>query len=126
MSLGEEAYMSVLSDVKAFCGISWDNYDFDVELRSFINAALSTLTELGVDVKTYVTNQEIDWPQVFAGAFPEEVKPFVYLKVRQLFDPPQNAFLVSAIDKQLQELAWRINIHVERHQGGVDKWRETP
>ena len=103
-----------------------NNYDFDIELRTYINAALSTLTELGADVKTYVTNQETDWPQVFVGEFPEEVKPFVYLKVRQLFDPPQNAFLVSAIDKQLQELAWRINIHVERHQGGVDNWRQTP
>ena len=118
--------MSVLADVKAFNGIAWDNYDFDIELRIYINAALNTLTELGVDVKAYVTNQEIDWPQVFEHAFPEEVKPFVYLKVRQLFDPPQNAFLVSAIDKQLQELAWRINIHVERHQGGVDNWRQTP
>lgn len=118
--------MSVLADVKAFCGIAWDNYDFDVELRAFINAALSTLTELGVDVKARVTNQETDWPQVFVGEFPEEVKPFVYLKVRQLFDPPQNAFLVSAIDKQLQELAWRINLHAERHQGGVDNWIQTP
>lgn len=118
--------MNVLADVKAFNGIAWNNYDFDIELRTYINAALSTLTELGVDVKTYVSDQEIDWPQVFERAFPEEVKPFVYLKVRQLFDPPQNAFLVSAIDKQLQELAWRINIHVERHQGGVDNWRQTP
>lgn len=118
--------MSVLSDVKAFNGIAWNNYDFDIELRTYINAALSTLTELGVDVKTYVANQETDWPQVFERAFPEEVKPFVYLKVRQLFDPPQNAFLVSAIDKQLQELAWRINIHVERYRGGVDNWTPTP
>ena len=118
--------MSVLADVKAFCGIAWDNYDFDVELRAFINSALSTLTELGVDVKARVTNQEIDWPQVLVSEFPEEVKPFVYLKVRQLFDPPQNAFLVTAIDKQLQELAWRINIHAERHQGGADNWRQTP
>lgn len=118
--------MSVLGDTKAFCGIAWNNYDFDIELRTFINAALSTLTELGVDVKTYVMDQEIDWPQVFVRYYPEEVKPFVYLKVRQLFDPPQNAFLVSAIDKQLQELAWRININVERHQGGVDTWRQTP
>ena len=118
--------MSVLSDVKAFNGIAWNNYDFDIELRTYVNAALSTLTELGVDVKTYVTNQETDWPQVFVGTYPEEVKPFVFLKVRQLFDPPQNAFLVSAIDKQLQELAWRINIHVERYQGGVDQWHQTP
>ena len=43
--------MSVLADVKAFCGIAWDNYDFDVELRAFINAALSTLTDLGVGPK---------------------------------------------------------------------------
>lgn len=118
--------MSVLADVKAFNGIAWNNYDFDIELRTYINAALSTLTELGVDTKSYVINQEIDWAQVFAKDFPEEVKPFIYLKVRQLFDPPQNAFLVSAIDKQLQELAWRINMHVERYRGGRDNWIPTP
>lgn len=84
--------MSVLADVKAMLGIEWNNYDFDEELKIYINSALSTLEMLGAPTRGTVEDQAVTWPQLLGPANPPEIKPFVYLKVRQLFDPPQNAF----------------------------------
>ena len=41
------------------------------------------------------------------------VKSYVFLKVRQLFDPPQTSYLIAAVEKQIQELEWRLNVHRE-------------
>ena len=43
----------------------------------------------------------------------ESVKTFVYLKVREAFDPPMNSFILTALQNQAQELAWRINAQVD-------------
>jgi len=118
--------MSVLADVKAMLGIEWNNYDFDNELKIFINSALSTLEMLGAPTRATVEDQEATWAQLLGPANPPEIKPFVYLKVRQLFDPPQNAFLVTAMQHQLDELSWRITVHYSRYKGGVDLWKPLP
>jgi hypothetical protein len=41
------------------------------------------------------------------------VKSYVFLRVRQLFDPPQTSYLIDAMDKQIKELEWRLNVHRE-------------
>ena len=41
------------------------------------------------------------------------VKSYVFLKVRQLFDPPQTSYLITAVEKQIEELEWRLNTHRE-------------
>jgi hypothetical protein len=47
------------------------------------------------------------------------VKTYVYLKTRQLFDPPQTSYLISAMERQIGELEWRLNVHREE-TGWVD------
>ena len=47
------------------------------------------------------------------------VKSYVFLKVRQLFDPPTTSYLISATEKQIEELEWRLNVHREE-DGWVD------
>jgi hypothetical protein len=41
------------------------------------------------------------------------VKSYVFLKVKQLFDPPTTSYLISAQEKQIAELEWRLNTHRE-------------
>ena len=36
------------------------------------------------------------------------IKTAVHLRVKLVFDPPQNSFLVAAIEKQIVEYEWRI------------------
>jgi hypothetical protein len=47
------------------------------------------------------------------------VKTYVFLRVRSLFDPPQTSYLITATEKQIQELEWRLNVHREE-TGWVD------
>ena len=100
--------MSVLADVKAMLGIEWNNYDFDEELKIYINSALSTLEMLGAPTRGTVEDQAVTWPQLLGPA------------------NPQNAFVVSALQHQLDELSWRITVHYSRYKGGVDQWKPLP
>jgi hypothetical protein len=43
----------------------------------------------------------------------ELVKSYIFLKVRLLFDPPQNSFLVNAIEKQIEQFEWRLQVQAE-------------
>jgi hypothetical protein len=109
---------SILTSVKKLLGLTEDYTQFDVDCVIHINSALSVLNQLGVgpsqgfriEDKTAIWSQFIDDPRL------ENVKTYVYLFVRQFFDPPQNSFAVTAIEKQLEELAWRINLQGEEEQ----------
>lgn len=46
----------------------------------------------------------------------DAVKTYIYLKVRLIFDPPVNAFVVDAIERQIRELEWRLNA---QREGGI-------
>jgi hypothetical protein len=37
----------------------------------------------------------------------------VFLKVRQLFDPPNTSYLIEAMEKQIREFEWRLNTNRE-------------
>ncbi|WP_435891877.1 phage head-tail connector protein [Klebsiella pneumoniae] len=41
------------------------------------------------------------------------MKTYIQQKVRLLFDPPNNSFLVSAIQENLKELEFRLNMDGE-------------
>jgi hypothetical protein len=41
------------------------------------------------------------------------IKTFVYLSCRLLFDPPTTPFALTAAEKQLEELTWRLSVNRE-------------
>ena len=43
----------------------------------------------------------------------ESVKSYMYLRVRLLFDPPQNGTLMNSIEKQIDEFEWRCRTEQE-------------
>ena len=89
---------------------------FDVEIIAYINAALFTLSQLGVgpdkgfSVKD-ATNLWSDYVDSTVNL--TAVKTFIKLKVQLLFDPPSNSFVVDAINKQIDELTWRLCLEAE-------------
>lgn len=103
----------ILGNVKKLLGIDDAFTDFDVDICIAINTALSTLTQIGIGPKNgfKITSDETTWSE-FIGERKdiESVKTFVYLKTKLIFDPPANSFLVNAIEKQLDELTWRLNV----------------
>ena len=70
--------------------------------------------------KALIVDDEAEWED-FLGGDKEynSVKTYVYLKVRQLFDPPTTSYLITAFNEQVRELEWRLNTHREE-SGWVD------
>ena len=90
---------------------------FETDLIIHINSALSTLTQLGVGPNEgfVVTSSSESWED-FVGekrSDIEMIKSYVYMKVRLMFDPPQNSFLVDSLEKQCKEFEWRANVAVD-------------
>jgi len=107
---------SILTSTKKILGIAEDYTVFDLDIITHINTAFSTLTQLGVGPSEgfMIEDAEAVWPEFIVVDFQyNSVKSYVFLKVKQLFDPPQTSYLITATEKQIQELEWRLNVHRE-------------
>lgn len=105
---------TVLSTIKGAIGISSDVTDFDIPLVLEINTALATLNQLGFGEEPVVITSETEWDDVLGDATNlEDFKSYIWYSVRLSFDPPSNSFLVTAIEKRIDELAWRIKVKLE-------------
>ena len=113
---------SILNSTKNILGISSDYTAFDVDIITHINTALSILAQLGIGpVEGFMIEDDTaEWAD-FLGTDKQynAVKTYVYLKVRQLFDPPTTSYLISAFNEQVRELEWRLSIHREE-TGWID------
>ena len=106
----------ILDSVKILLGITDVDLNFDEEIIMHINSVFMTLNQLGVGPTTVfkISSHEETWEDFTEGRLDlEAVKSYIYLKVRLLFDPPQNSFLVNSIEKQINELEWRLQLQVE-------------
>lgn len=108
---------SILISTKKILGVAEEYTAFDLDIITHINTAFSTLTQLGVGPAAgfMIEGAEEEWADFIS---PEDfqynaVKSYVYLKTRQLFDPPTTSYLISAVEKQIQEFEWRLNVHRE-------------
>jgi hypothetical protein len=103
---------TILSDTKQLLGIGPDDTNFDLELIMHINSVITILTQLGVGpVEGLVIAAETEWPALISDRKDLEIiRSYIYLKVRLLFDPPQNSFLVKSIDDQCKEYEFRIEV----------------
>lgn len=116
---------SILISTKKILGIAEDYTVFDQDIITHINTAFSTLTQLGVGptVGFMIEDETAEWADFLGEDFQyNSVKSYVYLRVRQLFDPPQTSYLIAAFDKQIEELEWRLNTRRE----GTDWISPTP
>lgn len=107
---------SILDEIKTLLGIDEKDLNFDRELIMHINSVLMVLAQLGVGPVTgfKIVGDTETWDSFLDDREDLEIiKSYVYLKVRLLFDPPQNSFLVESINKQIEEFEWRIQLQVE-------------
>lgn len=107
---------SILNSTKKILGIAEDYTVFDLDIITHINTAFSTLTQLGVGPVNgfMIEGKDEVWEEFIDNDLQyNSVKSYVFLRVRQLFDPPTTSYLISAFDNQIQELEWRLNVHRE-------------
>ena len=107
---------SILLSVKKLLGIEPEDKHFNDELILNINSVFMILNQLGVGPKEGFTveDEETGWDDFLKSRTDlQAVKTYVFLKVKLMFDPPQMGYLVESIQKQCQELEWRLNVHAE-------------
>lgn len=107
---------SILISTKKKLGLAADYDAFDVDIIDLINSAFSDLTSLGVGPANgfMIEDETTEWVDFLGDDLENNsVKTYVYLKVRSIFDPPATSYLVTAMEKQLEEIAFRLNVHRE-------------
>jgi len=115
---------SILKSVKKILGIADDYTAFDFDIITHINTAFSTLTQLGIGPAEgfMIEDEYSDWSE-FIGDDNQynSIKTYVYLRVRQIFDPPTTSYMVSAFNDQIKELEWRLGVHRDEIVGVSDE-----
>lgn len=107
---------SILTSVKKMLGIAEEYDHFDADLIMHINSVLTILGQLGVgpDEGFFIEDDGAEWtdfvPDMSNLQF---IKTYVYQKVKLLFDPPQSASAIEALNRSIRELEWRINAQVD-------------
>lgn len=123
---------SILKGVRGALGLGEDDTSFDQELFMHINAALGTLVQNGV-IKTLVVSSEVAvWDDLkdpetteYDYMF-EQVKLFVFVKTKILFDPPPPS-TAKYMDEYATELLWRLreSYDISRKAVKNDELRRT-
>lgn len=102
---------SILSSVKRDCNVDVDCNTFDDELIRHTNSVLSSLRQMGVGPKSgfRIEDDSAEWNDFISQENPEyeEVKSYVGLKVRMIFDPPDRTVVADAIKETIKEFEWR-------------------
>ena len=84
---------------------------FDQDIIIHINTVLTNLVQMGVGPEEGFTifDESAKW-QDFIGDKKnlQQVKTYVYIKVRLVFDPPTNTALMDALKEQAHELEVRM------------------
>lgn len=108
---------SILNTVKKMLGLSADYDAFDTDVIMCINSALMVANQLGLGPEDgfAITGPDETWED-FLGEnkrMLEAFQQYVYMRVKLTFDPPANSFVVSSLEKQVDELTWRLNVQAE-------------
>ena len=111
---------SILISLKKFLGIDAAYTIFDPDIMLHANTAFAILNQLGVGPEEgfMIESEDETWDSYISDYNFMMVKTFIYLKVKLLFDPPSNASLYESMNRQLDELTWRLelesNIHADK------------
>lgn len=107
---------SILLSIKKMLGLDYAYNAFDVDIIININSVFMILFQLGVGPgKPFSISGETEtWEEFFKDdQVINLVKSYMYLKVRLLFDPPSTGVLHEAMERQIKEFEWRLNVQSE-------------
>jgi hypothetical protein len=113
--------LSILETTKRLCGIEPDDTDYDIEIITHINSIFFVLQQLGVGPAAgfLILDKDAKWSSYIGTDQIAAVISYMGLRVKVLFDPPPTGPATEAVERQIRELEWRLNIQAE----GV-KWDE--
>jgi hypothetical protein len=109
---------SILTSIKNLLGISEEYEQFDAEIITHINTVFRLLKRMGVgpDKGFRIEDSETTWGEFIdedTDDSLEDVKTYIYLKVKMIFDPPTNSALLEAMKDNIKELEWTLNFEAD-------------
>lgn len=111
-----EVQESIMDSVKAYLGIVPEYDAFDNRLVPLINTVFPILYELGVgpDTGFRITGNSETWEDYIGDDDLMNMVPsYVFFTVELMFSPPTSSFAKEAIEKNRDELGFRIQCMVE-------------
>ena len=107
---------SILESIKKLLGLPPSYTNFDQDIIIHINTYLGVLNQMGIGkAGFYVEDDGATWEEFIDGhsvSLPE-IKTYVYLRVKMVFDPPSSSMVADAMNKNIDELGWRLNVKVD-------------
>lgn len=108
---------SILNSIKKVLSIDPSYTVFDEDILMHINSVFSTLTQLGVgpEFGYMIEDESAEWGDFLPANDPvfSQVKSYMVLRVRLLFDPPATSFAIESMQKQIDKLEWMLNVQRE-------------
>lgn len=107
---------SILNTIKKMLGFEKEYDAFDVDIIVNINMVFNILNQIGVGPKEgfSISDDSAIWTDYIPDIRKiEMVKTYIYLKVKQIFDPGTSSALNTAIENQIKELEWRLSVQVD-------------
>ena len=107
---------SILESTKKILGIDAAYTVFDHDIITHINSVFSDLNQLGLgpDDGFMIEDATTIWDDYLDGEFnANNIRTYMYLRVRLLFDPPSTSYLINSMHDQAKELEWRLNVRRE-------------
>lgn len=103
---------SILLSTKKVLGLAPEDTSFDLDVITHINSTFSNLHDLGLGPVDgfMIEDEEAVWADVVTNIrILSQVKTYVYLKVRLVFDPPTTSYVLNAMKDQIAEHEWRLS-----------------
>lgn len=111
---------SILDSTKKILSIHPNDTAFDDDLLMHINSVFSTLQQLGVgpDEGFMIEDKTTEWDAYSSNiTILNLVKIYMFLKIKIIFDPPASSFALNALEKQAEEIGWRLAVMAD--EGGA-------
>lgn len=123
MAEGTKLTDSILLTVKRCLDLE-DDYDaFDAPILVHINTYLQILWMQGVGKSGFrVTGNDETWADLL-GDNEDDLQmaaTYISMRVKLIFDPPQNSSLYNAYQEQVKEIGWYLGIQSDIITRGVD------
>lgn len=102
---------SILVSIKKRLGIAEEYTHFDPDVIMDINTVLMILHQMGVGPSTplTITDASTTWDEFLQDKNDiEAAKTYIAQRVKLMFDTPQNATHVNALNETNKELEWRL------------------
>lgn len=103
---------SILTSIKKLLGIAPEYSNFDMDVLMHINSVIMILRQIGVGPSEGFVVQDVTttWADYLGDNVAQfsSVQTYIFLKVRQFFDPATNGAVTESTNNQIKELEYRL------------------